>query len=157
MEDLVTHTELPADAPAADTGGVFDGPKPEPHNFAECQRAMLPVHEVLAQISGKWTILVVRVLSDGPKRFSELKRQIDGVSQKMLTATLRDLEKDGFVSRKVTPSIPPRVDYALTEMGQELQGPLAVIGNWAHANRHRVEEARERFAEREARERELAW
>lgn len=157
MDDLVTTTELPATTAPDAVAAVFEATRTEPHNFAECQRAMLPVHEVLAQISGKWTILVVRVLSDGPKRFSELKRQIDGVSQKMLTATLRDLEKDGFVSRKVTPSIPPRVDYALTEMGLELQEPLKVIGNWAHANRHRVEEARERFAEREAKERELAW
>jgi DNA-binding HxlR family transcriptional regulator len=75
----------------------------------------------------------------------------------MLTATLRDLEKDGFVSRKVTPSIPPRVDYALTDMGRELQEPLKVIGNWAHANRHRVEEARERFAHQEAEAARLAW
>ncbi len=157
MDDLVTHSEPPVDALSSSAAALSQGPTPEPRNFAECKRAMLPVHEVLAQISGKWTILVVRGLSDGPKRFSELKRQIEGVSQKMLTATLRDLEKDGFVSRKVTPSIPPRVDYALTEMGEELQQPLQVIGNWAHLNRHRVEEARERFAERTARERELAW
>jgi DNA-binding HxlR family transcriptional regulator len=157
MEDLVTHTEPPVETTTSAAEALLGGPAPEPHNFAECKRAMLPVHEVLAQISGKWTILVVQVLSDGPKRFSELKRKIDGVSQKMLTATLRDLEKDGFVSRKVTPSIPPRVDYALTEMGQELQEPLRVIGNWAHANRHRVEEARERFAEREEEAKRLAW
>ena len=131
MEDLVTHTELPANAAAADTGGIFDGPKPEPHNFAECQRAMLPVHEVLAQISGKWTILVVRVLSDGPKRFSELKRQIDGVSQKMLTATLRDLEKDGFVSRKVTPSIPPRRSGSRRSSAAQAAGSAAPRrGGW---------------------------
>ena len=157
MDDLGTHTEPSLEAAPATATAIFGGPAPEPHNFAECKRAMLPVHEVLAQISGKWTILVVQVLSDGPKRFSELKRKIDGVSQKMLTATLRDLEKDGFVSRKVTPSIPPRVDYALTEMGQELQEPLRVIGNWAHLNRNRVEEARERFAEREAEARAQAW
>ena len=158
MDDLVTHTEpQPATAAPDAVAALFDGDSPEPHNMAQCQRAMLPVHEVLAQVSGKWTILVVRVLSDGPKRFSELKRQIEGVSQKMLTATLRDLEKDGFVSRKVTPSIPPRVDYALTEMGEELQEPLRVIGNWAHANRHRVVEARERFAEREEEAKRLAW
>ena len=157
MDDLVTHTEpLPAPASGASSWAPRHDPS-EPETFAECTRAMLPVHEVLAQISGKWTILVVQVLSAGPRRFSEIKRHIDGVSQKMLTATLRDLEKDGFVSRKVTPSIPPRVDYALTDMGQELQEPLRVIGNWAHANRHRVEEARERFAEREEEAKRLAW
>jgi DNA-binding HxlR family transcriptional regulator len=157
MDDLVTHTEpQPAHPSGAASWGPRHDPK-DPETFAECTQAMLPVHEVLAQISGKWTILVVQVLSAGPRRFSEIKRHIDGVSQKMLTATLRDLEKDGFVSRKVTPSIPPRVDYALTEMGRELQEPLRVIGNWAHANRHRVEDARERFAEREAEARALAW
>jgi DNA-binding HxlR family transcriptional regulator len=155
MENLVTHSELPITEPVSAEAG--QGLPREPRNFAECQRAMLPVHEVLAQISGKWTILVVQGLSNGPRRFSELKRQIEGVSQKMLTATLRDLEKDGFVSRKVTPSIPPRVDYALTDMGRELQEPLKVIGNWAHANRHRVEEARERFAHQEAEAARLAW
>ncbi len=152
MDDLVTYSEPPH---AADAGSAAE--QHVPGNFEECQRAILPVHEVLAQISGKWTILVVRGLSSGPRRFSELKRHIEGVSQKMLTATLRDLEKDGFVSRKVTPTIPPRVDYELTEMGRELQEPLRVIGNWAHSNRHRVEAARERFAERAARERDMAW
>ena len=128
-----------------------------PKDFAECTRAMLPVHEVLAQIAGKWTIFIIQSLSNGPKRFSEMKRQIDGISQKMLTSTLRDLEKDGFVTRKVTPSIPPRVDYELTEMGNELHLPLRTIGQWAHANRHRVEAAREAFAKRQAEARDLAW
>ena len=150
MDDLVTHTE-PVPAP-------FLGPQgPQPTTHAECALAIVPVHDVLAQISGKWTILVVGYLRDGPKRFSEIKRHVEGVSQKMLTSTLRDLEKDGFVTRTVTPSIPPRVDYELTEMGKELQEPLRVIGNWAHANRHRVEQARERFAERDAEARRLAW
>ena len=155
MDDQVTPTELQTDA----TPAPFGDPRSpsEPHNYADCQRALVPVHDVLAQISGKWTILVFRVLSGGPKRFSEIKRQIDGVSQKMLTATLRDLEKDGFVTRTVTPSIPPRVDYELTAMGRELQEPLRVIGNWAHLNRERVVDARERFAEREAEQKRLSW
>ncbi|MDC9824160.1 helix-turn-helix domain-containing protein [Devosia sp. ZB163] len=152
MDNLVTHAE-----PHHEQDLLTDALPREPHNFEECQRHMLPVHEVLAQISGKWTILVFRVLSTGPRRFSEIKRQIEGVSQKMLTSTLRDLEKDGFVTRTVTPSIPPRVDYELTEMGKELQEPLRIIGNWAHVNRHRVEAARERFAEREAEAKRLAW
>jgi DNA-binding HxlR family transcriptional regulator len=152
MDDLVTSTELHADT------GLTGAPIAHgPEKFEECTRAMVPVHEVLAQISSKWTILVFRILSGGPKRFSEIKREIDGVSQKMLTSTLRDLEKDGFVTRTVTPSIPPRVDYELTEMGRELQEPLRVIGNWAHANRDRVVTARERFAEREAEAKRLAW
>lgn len=123
----------------------------------DCKQALVPVSEVLAQIGGKWTIHIIMALGGGPRRFSELLRGIDGISQKMLTATLRDLEKDGFVSRKVTPSIPPRVDYELTAMGIELREPLRAISAWAHGNRHRVEQARHRFAEREAEARQLAW
>ena len=129
----------------------------KPTSFAECSRAIAPVSEVLAQISSKWSILVIAALSNGPHRFSELKRGIEGVSQKMLTSTLRDLERDGFVTRTVTPSIPPRVDYELTEMGQELKHPISAIGQWAHANHERVVAARHRFEERQAEARSLAW
>ena len=129
----------------------------KPADFEECQKAMVPVTEVLTQIGGKWTVFIIMALTHGPKRFSELQRRIEGISQKMLTATLRDLEKDGFVTRTVTPSIPPRVDYELTDMGRELRGPLAAISKWAHGNRHRVEEARERYAEREVEARRQAW
>jgi DNA-binding HxlR family transcriptional regulator len=124
---------------------------------ATCQEAMVPVTEVLAQIGGKWTIHIITALGHGPMRFSELLRGIEGVSQKMLTTTLRDLEKDGFVTRTVTPSIPPRVDYELTNLGVELRGPLGAISAFAHANRHRVDDARHKFAEREAEARRLAW
>jgi DNA-binding HxlR family transcriptional regulator len=152
MDDLSTRTE-----PLPEAAIDFANASPGPVDHEACKAALLPVHEVIAQISGKWTILVIRILEAGPRRFSEIKRQVEGVSQKMLTTTLRDLEKDGFVTRTVTPSIPPRVDYELTEMGRELQEPLRVIGNWAHANRHRVEQARERFAAREADAKRLAW
>lgn len=117
-----------------------------PENFAECQRAVVPVIEVLSRIGSKWTIYVIIALSAGPRRFSDLKRQIEGISQKMLTATLRDLEQDGFVTRTVTPTIPPRVDYELTEMGDELRQPIAAISAWAYKNSERVAEARERYA-----------
>lgn len=110
----------------------------------------MPMAEVLSRISSKWTIFVVMNLSEGPRRFSDLKRTIAGISQKMLTVTLRDLEKDGFVTRTVTPTIPPRVDYELTAMGQELREPLRTIGDWAEANRARVEAARSRYQERES-------
>ena len=129
----------------------------KPGSFAECTEAIIPISEVLAQISSKWSILVIGVLSSGPRRFSELKRSIEGVSQKMLTSTLRELERDGFVTRTVTPSIPPRVDYELTEMGRELQHPINTIGRWAHANHDRVVEARGRFEARQAEARSLAW
>jgi DNA-binding HxlR family transcriptional regulator len=128
-----------------------------PSDLQNCKAAMVPVTEVLAQIGGKWTIHIIMALGHGPMRFSELLRGIEGVSQKMLTTTLRDLEKDGFVTRTVTPSIPPRVDYELTELGVDLRGPLGAISRFAHANRHRVDEARHRFAEREAETRRLAW
>lgn len=122
-----------------------------------CSEAIVPVTEVLAQIGGKWTVHIVMALGHGPLRFSELLRGIEGVSQKMLTATLRDLEKDGFVTRTVTPTIPPRVDYELTDLGKELRVPLQSISTFAHSNRHRVQEARHKFAEREAEARRLAW
>ncbi|HEY9012491.1 MAG TPA: helix-turn-helix domain-containing protein [Devosia sp.] len=149
MDTLVSSTE-PAAEPA---GARADG---EVYR-EECKQAMVPVTEVLAQIGGKWTIHIIMALGKGPLRFSQLLRGIGGISQKMLTATLRDLEKDGFISRKVTPSIPPRVDYELTELGVDLRVPLTEISRWAHANRHRVDEARHRFAEREAEEKRLAW
>ena len=115
------------------------------HNPQNCR----PVGELLSQIGSKWTVLVIRQLETGPKRFSELKRALPGVSQKVLTATLRDLERDGMVTRTVTPVIPPRVDYELTELGQDLRGPLATLSAWAFANRERVAEARARFEARE--------
>lgn len=128
-----------------------------PRDFEECREAIVPVNEVLALIGGKWSMYVIIALGRGPLRFSELKRRIDGVSQKMLTATLRELEKDGFVSRKITPSIPPRVDYALTDMGIELREPIEVLIRWANANRPRITRARQTFAAREAEQKRLAW
>jgi DNA-binding HxlR family transcriptional regulator len=104
-----------------------------------------PVNAVLSRIGDKWSVLVVNHLGTGTMRFSELKRAIDGISQKMLTTTLRGLERDGYVTRTVTPTIPPRVDYALTELGGELLVPIRALGDWAVQNRHRVEEAQMRF------------
>lgn len=104
-----------------------------------------PVSEILNQIGGKWTVLIINLLSKGPMRFSAIKRMIGGISQKVLTATLRDLEMDGFVTRTVTPSIPPRVDYELTELGYDLQKPLEALGAWAVNNRPKVLEARGRY------------
>jgi DNA-binding HxlR family transcriptional regulator len=103
------------------------------------------VSEILSRVGDKWTVLVVQYLGSGPMRFSELKRTIGGISQKMLTATLRGLERDGFVTRTVTPTIPPRVDYELTALGRDLLVPVKALGNWAKRNRARVEKARERF------------
>jgi DNA-binding HxlR family transcriptional regulator len=105
----------------------------------------LAVADVLSRIGDKWTVFVVRSLSGGPRRFTELKREINGISQRMLTLTLRGLERDGFVTRTVTPTIPPRVDYELTELGHTLTTPLEAIGQWAITHRQQVENARITF------------
>jgi len=103
------------------------------------------VSEVLARVGDKWTILVVGVLGDGPKRFNELRRALGSISQRMLTLTLRGLERDGLVTRTVFPTIPPRVDYALTRLGHSLLEPVSAIGTWARQHRQTIEEARRRF------------
>jgi DNA-binding HxlR family transcriptional regulator len=101
--------------------------------------------EVLARIGDKWTVLVVSVLGDGPKRFNELRRALGSISQRMLTLTLRALERDGLVTRTVFPTIPPRVDYELTRLGQSLLAPVHVLGTWARQNRSAIEAARRRY------------
>jgi DNA-binding HxlR family transcriptional regulator len=103
------------------------------------------VSDILGRVGDKWTVLVVGYLSEGPMRFSELRRSIGGISQKMLTTTLRGLERDGFVTRTVTPTIPPRVDYELTALGRDLMVPVKALGDWAKRNRARVEKARAQF------------
>ncbi len=103
------------------------------------------ISEVLSRIGDKWSVLVVGSLAEGPRRFNELRREIPSVSQRMLTLTLRGLERDGMVSRTVTPSIPPRVDYELTKLGQSLLGPVTALTDWAIANMPEIHEAQERF------------
>jgi DNA-binding HxlR family transcriptional regulator len=103
------------------------------------------VSEILQRVGDKWTVLVVGKLGRGPMRFNELRTAVGGISQKMLTTTLRGLERDGFVTRTVFPTIPPRVDYELTELGRELLVPVNALGDWARRNTTRVNEARARF------------
>jgi DNA-binding HxlR family transcriptional regulator len=103
------------------------------------------ISEVLARVGDKWTVLVVNLMGSGPKRFSEIKREVGGISQRMLTLTLRALERDGLVTRTVTASIPPRVDYALTDLGRSLLAPVRALGAWALSNRELIEQARRRF------------
>jgi DNA-binding HxlR family transcriptional regulator len=108
------------------------------------------ISTLLSRIGDKWTVLVVQTLGEGPKRFNELRREIPSVSQRMLTLTLRNLERDGLVSRTVTPTIPPRVDYELTELGHSLLKPILGLANWALENVETIHEAQARFdAERE--------
>jgi len=103
------------------------------------------VSEVLARIGDKWTVLVVSTLGDGPKRFNELRKALGSISQRMLTLTLRALERDGLVTRTVFPTIPPRVDYELTKLGRSLLEPVSALGLWARQNRPIIQEARRRF------------
>jgi DNA-binding HxlR family transcriptional regulator len=103
------------------------------------------VSEVLDRVGDKWSVLVVVMLGDGPKRFNELRRSIASISQRMLTLTLRGLERDGLVTRTMFPTIPPRVDYELTELGRSLLGPVDALGAWARQNRARIQQARQRF------------
>ncbi|MCT8998423.1 winged helix-turn-helix transcriptional regulator [Chelativorans intermedius] len=106
-----------------------------------------PVHEILSLVGDKWSVLIVRFLGQKTMRFNELRRAIDGISQKMLTTTLRNLERDGFVTRTVYPTIPPRVEYTLTDLGRELLVPVAALAKWVDINRERIDEARRRFDE----------
>jgi DNA-binding HxlR family transcriptional regulator len=104
-----------------------------------------PATEILSRVGDKWSVLIVMLLGAGPKRFSEIRRTINGISQRMLTLTLRGLERDGLVTRTVFPTVPPRVDYELTELGQSLRCPVAALGHWAFANQSEIEAARRRF------------
>ena len=104
-----------------------------------------PTHQLLDRLSDKWVSLVVAALSNGPMRYSDLSRKIAGVSPKMLTQTLRALERDGILSRTVTPSVPVRVDYALTPLGSSLAALLTAVKTWAETHIEEVHEARERY------------
>ncbi|MBN8919373.1 MAG: helix-turn-helix transcriptional regulator [Rhizobiales bacterium] len=111
------------------------------HEPGDCRA----VSEVLSRVGDKWTVLVVGVLGDGPKRFNEMRRALGSISQRMLTLTLRALERDGLVTRTVFPTIPPRVDYELTPLGRSLLDPVNALGLWARQNRAAIEDARMRF------------
>ncbi|MGW0065728.1 winged helix-turn-helix transcriptional regulator [Streptosporangium sandarakinum] len=110
--------------------------------------AACPARELLDTISDKWVSLILNALADGPLRYSDLGRIIAGVSQKMLTQTLRGLERDGLVSRTVTPSVPVRVDYALTDLGRDLQPVMRAIKLWAESHIEQVHDARESYDRR---------
>ena len=111
------------------------------HLPADCRA----ISEVLARVGDKWSVLVVTRLGAGPMRFNELRRAIGGISQRMLTLTLRGLERDGLVTRTVFPTIPPRVDYALTPLGRDLLQPVSALGEWATRNQGKIARAREKF------------
>lgn len=110
------------------------------------------VNDVISLVGDKWSVLIIVLLGGGKRRFSDIKRAVDGISQKMLTVTLRGLERDGYVTRTVYPTIPPKVEYELTDLGRELLVPLRALGQWAIANHARVSAARAAYDGRNARE-----
>lgn len=113
--------------------------------------ASCPTRQALDRIADKWTALIVGCLALRPHRFGELLKAIEGISQKMLTQTLRSLETDGLVARRVRPTVPVTVEYSLTSAGQTLSGPLAAIRAWAEAHIDDIVAARARAARRESR------
>ena len=126
-----THIDFPAER------------RPDP-NHSDCRN----VASILARVGDKWSVFVIMMLSDGPKRFNELKRMINGISQRMLTLTLRGLERDGLVTRTIFPTIPPRVDYELTDLGRGLSQPVEALGQWAKDHLVQIESARSHFDKR---------
>ena len=105
----------------------------------------MPVKAILSRVGDKWSVLIVIALRDGPMRFNDLKRAAGTISQRMLTLSLRGMERDGLVKRTVTPTNPPRVDYELTKLGHGLRGPVEALGMWAFEHRPDIEAAQQRF------------
>ena len=115
--------------------------QPYAHESSDCRG----VASILARVGDKWSVFIIRLLGNGPRRFNELKRMVGGISQRMLTLTLRGLERDGLVTRTVFPTIPPRVDYELTDLGRGLWQPVEALGVWAAEHQAEIESARARF------------
>jgi len=116
----------------------------KPAHIAETEDCR-QISQMLSRVGDKWSMLVVTYLGEEGMRFSELRRGIGNISQKMLTTSLRNLERDGFVKRTVLPTSPPRVDYELTDLGRELLVPVAGLADWTRENVHRIETARKEY------------
>ena len=106
------------------------------------------VSAVLARVGDKWSVLIIMLLGDGTKRFNEIKRMVGGISQRMLTLTLRGLERDGLVKRTIYPTIPPRVEYELTPLGRSLWAAVGPLGSWAQGHVADIQKAQDRFDKR---------
>src|SRR6202521_3166017 len=113
--------------------------EPYAHENSDCRG----VASILSRVGDKWSVFVIMLLGAGPRRFNEIKRMVGGISQRMLTLTLRGLERDGLVTRTVFPTIPPRVDYELTDLGRALCKPVEALGRWAFEHLIEIEDARE--------------
>jgi DNA-binding HxlR family transcriptional regulator len=116
------------------------------HRSTDCRA----VSGVLARVGDKWSVLIIVMLGDGPKRFNEIKRAVGGISQRMLTLTLRGLERDGLVTRTIFATIPPRVDYELTKLGRSLWAAVEPLGLWAQGHVKDIHKARERFDQKKS-------
>ena len=117
--------------------------------FFEHDGACPMTREVLTRVGDKWSVLLIVLLGDGSRRFNELRRTVDGISQRMLTLTLRGLERDGLVRRTVFSTVPPRVEYALSPLGKTLLKTVTALATWANDNRGHIERARAEFDRRE--------
>src|SRR4030081_3466454 len=140
------------DCPQTQQGGTFLKPEhtrvpvlpPQPHLESDCRG----VASILARVGDKWSVFVIMLLGNGPRRFNEIKRMVGGISQRMLTLTLRGLERDGLTTRAVSPTIPPRVDYELTDLGRGLWQPVEALGKWASEHQTEIKDARAGFDRR---------
>lgn len=108
----------------------------------DAERACGAMRQVLDRVGDKWSLIIVTALNHGPRRFNQLRRELDGVSQRMLTRTLRNLERDGLITRTVYPSVPPQVEYALSDLGRSLYGAVEGLLDWAGNNRAALDAAR---------------
>ena len=114
------------------------------------------VSQILARIGEKWSMLVVMLLREGPRRFNDIKRNTGGISQQMLTRTLRGLERDGIVTRTIFPTSPPQVEYSLTALGRSMSEPVLAFGEWVRTHLPEFDAARRRFDERDSKAERLA-
>lgn len=121
------------------------GPHTDVRDPLHADHPACQLRDVLDRVGDKWSVLVMHLLGAGPKRYSQLHKAIEGISQRMLTLTLRSLERDGLVTRTVTPTSPPRVDYALTDVGQTLSGQVAALIDWSEEHREYIAKSRFRY------------
>jgi DNA-binding HxlR family transcriptional regulator len=135
------HTKVTVPKPPVPRARILP---PNAHLESDCRG----VASILARVGDKWSVFVIMLLGDGPRRFNEIKRMVGGISQRMLTLTLRGLERDGLVTRTVFPTVPPRVDYELTDLGRGLSQPVEALGKWAAEHQPEIEGARQKFDQR---------
>lgn len=125
--------------------GTFSKPAGEQVTLVQASQQCRRISEMLSRVGDKWSVLTVSALGNNSLRFSELRRQMESISQKMLTSTLRNLERDGFVTRTVHPTSPPTVEYELTDLGRSLLEPVSGLAKWTIDNAERIEAARDAY------------